>query len=274
MHSFKGLDTERRNLLRGGGMLVVGMCLLGGCVAPRPSQRGSPVAAAMNKLRAPVAGPPDATLIDTWLAIHADSTATLYMGFAELGQGATTALLQVAAEELELGMDQIHAAPLDTHLSPNQGGTYSSAAIQRGRPQVAAAAAQARAALLDRAAQRLGVPRDSLAVERAVVRVRAEPRRTVSYGELIGGERFELKMEGTAPLKNAADYRLVGARLPRTDLAARVDGTHTYIQHLRLPGMLHGRVVRPRGQAAYGAGARVLAINDAALAAIPGARVL
>jgi CO/xanthine dehydrogenase Mo-binding subunit len=266
------IDSQRRNLLRGGGMLVVGLSLAG-CMAPR-QPRTAPSQAAIDRLRTPVAGPPDATLIDTWLAIHADNTATLYLGFAELGQGATTALLQVAAEELDLGMDQIRAAPLDTHLSPNQGGTYSSASIQRGRPQIAAAAAQARATLLDRAAQRLAVPRASLEVERGMVRVRTAPRIAISFGELIGGERFELKMQGTAPLKNLADYRLVGTRTARRDLASRVDGTHTYIQHLRLPGMLHARIVRPRGQAMYRAGARVLAVDDSALAAIPGARVL
>ncbi|HUG72262.1 MAG TPA: molybdopterin cofactor-binding domain-containing protein, partial [Steroidobacteraceae bacterium] len=209
-----------------------------------------------------------------WLAIHADNPATLYIGFAELGQGATTALLQVAAEELDLAMTQIRAAPLDTHLSPNQGGTYSSAAVQRGRPQVTNAAAHARAALLARAAQRLGVAADTLTVDRGVVRSRAAAGMSVSYGELIGGQRFELRMQGTPALKSVADYRLVGAPLPRADLTSRVDGTHTYIQHLRLPGMLHGRIVRPRGQGRHGAGARVLSLDESSIAQIPGARLL
>ena len=113
----------------------------------------------------------DIKQLDSWLAIHADNTATLRMGFAELGQGATTALLMVAAEELDLGMDQIHAAPLDTAHSPPQGGTYSSASVQRGRPQVAAAAAEARAALLALAAQKLGVPAAQLQVERMASRI-------------------------------------------------------------------------------------------------------
>ncbi len=260
-------DLDRRRLLQGGGVLLVGLSLGGCLVARRPAPH-------VNPLRDPAAGPPDAAAIDTWLVIHADNTVTLYMGFAELGQGATTALLQIAAEELSIGMDQIRAAPLDTHLSPNQGGTYSSASVQRGRPQIAAAAAAARAALLGRAAQRLAVPEEDLQVERGMVRVNGAPQRALSYGELIGDERFELKLPTTPALKNVADYKLVGARVPRQDLASRVDGTHKYIQHLRLPAMLHARVVRPRGQTAYGAGARVLAVDDSALAAIPGARVL
>jgi CO/xanthine dehydrogenase Mo-binding subunit len=148
-------DARRRELLQAGGGLLVGFTLAG-CASTQPRLRDSGPATAA-RLREPVAGPPDAAQLDSWLAIHADNTATLYIGFAELGQGATTALVQVAAEELDLAMDQIRAAPLDTHMSPNQGGTYSSMAIQRGRPQVASAAAHARAALTARAAQRLGV---------------------------------------------------------------------------------------------------------------------
>jgi nicotinate dehydrogenase subunit B len=264
---------SRREFLASGGALLIGLSV-SGCRTSPVEGHGEPTAnVGQTPLRVPVAGPPPPTLIDTWLAIHSDNTATLFIGFAELGQGATTALLQVAAEELDLGMDQIRAAPLDTHLSPNQGGTYSSAAIQRGRPQIATAAAEARAALLARAATHLKSPMESLQVERGRVFVIGK-RRGVTYGELIGDERFELAFTGKAPLKEAGSYRLVGARQSRVDLAGMLDGTHTYIQHLRMPGMLHARVIRPRGQAAYGAGARVLAVDDSALAAIPDARLL
>lgn len=263
----------RRDFLASGGALLVGLSLAG-CEAPAPRGTSAGAAAAGGRSgRPPVAGPPAPTQIDTWLAIHADNTATLYIGFAELGQGATTALLQVAAEELDLGMDQIRAAPLDTHLSPNQGGTYSSQAVQRGRPQVSTAAAEARAALLAHAADHLGAPVESLQVERGRVFV-AGKRRGVTYGELIGDQRFELAFTGKAPLKPVERYRLVGTPEARVDLSGKLDGSHTYIQHVRLDGMLHGRVVRPRGQAAYGAGARVMSVDDSGLAGIPGARLL
>jgi CO/xanthine dehydrogenase Mo-binding subunit len=260
--------TDRRSFLKQGGALVVGLSLAGCASGPR---RGADAPVASARVRP---GPPVATQLDTWLAIHEDNTATLYMGFAELGQGATTALLQVAAEELDLGMDQIRAAPLDTHVSPNQGGTYSSASVQRGRPQIAAAAAQARAALLARAAARLNTPAEGLAVERGTVHVVGKPRRAVTYGELIGGERFDLEMTGNAALKPVSAYRLVAQRVPRADLAARVSARHTYIQQLRLPAMLHGRIVRPRGQASYGAGAAVLRVDESSIRDIPGAIVL
>ena len=258
----------RRGFLKQGGALVVGISLAG-CMTTLRDERP---AAGRPGLRPAKAGPPDPARIDTWLAIHADGTATLYMGFAELGQGATTALLQVAAEELDLGMDQIRAAPLDTHLSPNQGGTYSSAAVQRGRPQIAAAAAHARAALLARAALRLATPIHELTVERGVVRAGA--KRGVGYGELIGGETFNLDMAGTPVLKPVSAYRLVAQRIPRPDLAGKVNARHTYIQHLRLPAMLHARIVRPRGQAAYGAGARVISVDEGSVSGIAGVQVV
>jgi nicotinate dehydrogenase subunit B len=123
------------------------------------------------------------------------------------------------------------------------------------------------------AATRLKSTPEQLTVERGMVRV-AGHGRSVSYGALIGGRRFEVSLTGKAPLKAATAYRLVGQRLPRADLAPKLTARHTYIQQLRLPGMLHGRVVRPRGQAAYGAGARVLSVDDSKLAGIPGARLL
>src|SRR5215470_2596296 len=133
----------RRDFLKSGGALVIGFSLRGTLSA---QERGA------------VAGPPDPKQVDTWLAVHADNTATVYIGFAELGQGASTALLQNAAEELDLEMNQIKTVRLDTNVTPNQGGTYSSASINRGGPQVRTAAAEARAALLEMASKKLGVP--------------------------------------------------------------------------------------------------------------------
>src|SRR5437762_10661648 len=106
--------VSRRDFFKTGGALLVGFSLRG-------------VADAQG--RGPAAGPPDPKLIDTWIAIHADNTATAYIGYVELGQGASTALLQIAAEELDLDMNQISSVRLDTHVTPNQGATVASAAI-------------------------------------------------------------------------------------------------------------------------------------------------
>jgi nicotinate dehydrogenase subunit B len=257
------LPLDRREFLKAGGALVVGFSL----------GASARVARAQDAARGATAGPPDPKSVDTWLAIHADNTATLYIGFVELGQGTTTALPQVAADELDLGLDQIRTVQVDTNVTPNQGGTYSSASIARGGPQVRTAAAEARLALLELASERLGAPLDRLSVERGVVTA-AGTERQVTYGDLLGGQLFDVAFTGTAPVKAPAEYKLVGTAAPRRDLEAKLAGTYTYIQHLRLPGMLHGRVVRPRGQRAYGAGAKVLGLDEASIGDIPGARVL
>lgn len=246
----KGLSMKRRDLLKAGGALIVNF--------------GFPELSAAQS-RMPVAGPPDPEQIDSWIAIHQDNTVTVYIGFAELGQGCSTALLQVAAEELDLSMAQINTTGLDTNITPNQGGTYSSSAMRRGGPQVQRAAAEARQALLNMAAQHLDVPVSSLSVRDGVV---TEGRTSVSYGELIGEHQFNIAFTGTAPLKDPASYKLVGKPVPRNDIPLKADGTYRFVQHQRLPGMLHGRIVRPRGQGAYKDGIQVESINESSIAGI------
>ncbi len=170
-------------------------------------------------------------------------------------------------------LEQIRTVQTDTNVTPNQGGTYSSASIARGGPQVRTAAAEARQALLKLAAERLGVPAARLSVTAGVVTAPGAGG-SVTYGELVGGKLFEIPFTGNAPVKSPADYRIVGVHAPRKDLPAKVAGTYQYVQHQRLPDMLHGRVVRPRGQRAYGAGAKVLAIDEGSIRDIVGARVL
>jgi nicotinate dehydrogenase subunit B len=252
--------STRRDFIKTGGALVVGLTL----GDPLFSQQSS--AAAGRSL--------DLKQIDTWLAIHADNTATIYIGFAELGQGASTALLQVAAEELDLDMSQVKSVQLDTKNTPNQGGTYSSAAINRGSPQIRAAAAEARLALLGMAAKKLEVPVERLTVSKGVVSVLGAPARFAKYGELVGDKPFGLPVAGAAAVKPVAEYKLVGAPVPRNDIPDKVSGRHVYMQHMRVPGMLHGRVVRPRGQSAYGSGAKVLNIDEGSIRSIPDARVV
>ena len=254
--------TGRRDFLKAGGALVVGFQLRDALLA---QDNGAPA-------RGTVAGPPDPKQVDTWLAIHADNTATVYIGFAELGQGNSTALLQVAAEELDMDMSQLKTVRLDTNVTPNQGGTYSSASIQRGGPQVRTAAAEARQALLQLASKKLATPVDRLTVSKGIVSASASS--SVSYGELVGDKPFHLAFTGSAPIKSSADYKVVGTPVPRNDLPDKVSGKYVYMQHVRVPGMLHGRVVRPRGQGAYGSGAKVLAVDAASIGNISGARVL
>jgi CO/xanthine dehydrogenase Mo-binding subunit len=254
-------DSSRRDLLRGGGALIIGFGI---------GSSASPVAAA----RGDVAGPPDPNAIDTWIAVHADNTATIYLGKGEFGQGNTTGLLQIAGEELDLDMSQLKWVGLDTSVTPNQGATTSSSSIHRGGPQVRAAAAEARQALLALASTRLGVQAGSLRVSKGVVSIDGNPSQSVTYGELIGDKPFSIKFTGTAPQKPVSRYKLVGTRVPRVDIPDKATGKYVHIQHMRMPGMLHGRVVRPRGQRAYGAGAKPLRIDESSIADIPEARIV
>ena len=252
--------STRREFLKAGGAMIVGFSLGDSLLAQTPS------AAPTRSL--------DLRQIDTWLAIHADNTATIYIGFAELGQGASTALLQVAAEELDLAMNQVRSVPLDTTMTPNQGGTYSSAAINRGSPQIRSAAAEARQALLQLASKTLEVPVEKLTVSKGIVSVTGDANRSVKYGDLVGDKRFNLPVTGAAPIKSVREYKIVGSSAQRTDMPDKVSGTYVYMQQVRVPGMLHGRVVRPRGQSAYGAGAKVVAVDESSIRNIPGARVV
>ena len=259
------LTIPRREFLKAGGAMVIGF----GMGSAAFAQQRTTVT---GRTAAP--GPPDQKLIDTWIAIHADNTATAYIGYAELGQGASTALLQIAAEELDLDMSQISSVRLDTHVTPNQGATVASAAIERGGPQIRAAAADARQALLTLASRRLGVPADRLTVSKGVVSVGGDVSKSVKYGDLLGDKPFEIALTGTAPQKAPSQYTIVGARHPRLDLPDKVSGEYTYVQHVRLPFMLHARVVRPSGQGAYADGARIASLDESSIANIPGVRIV
>ena len=138
--------------LLAGGALIVGFSMTGALPESAAAARGV------------VAGPPDPNAIDSWIAVHADNTATVYFGKCELGQGNTTGMLQIAGEELDLDMSQLRAAPLDTNVTPNQGATSSSSSIHRGGPQLRAAAAEARQALLTLAVSQKGSADQQLAI--------------------------------------------------------------------------------------------------------------
>ena len=253
---------SRRALLKSGGALIVSFSLAG--VAP----------AAAAAARGDVAGPPDPRAVDSWIAIHADNTATIYFGKIEMGQGNTTGMLQIAGEELGLDISQMTPVRGDTNITPDQGATSSSTSIEYGGPAVRAAAAAARHAMLLLAAKKLSCQVGSLIVSKGVVSIDGEPGRSVSYGDLIGGKLLKAKVAGTAPLRPANQYTLVGTRVPRVDLPDKMAGKYVHMQHVRLAGMLHGRVVLPRGQRAYGAGAKPLAIDESSIKLIPTARVV
>src|SRR5262249_13535715 len=156
------------------------------------------------------------------------------------GQGTTTGLRQIAAEELGISFDQIRWVRPETGVTPNQGATVGSGSISRGGPQIRAAAAYAAQTLLGLASTQLGASASSLSVQNGVV---SGGGKSVKYGDLLGGKLFNAVLpatalnQGVAPAKPVSSYTVVGTRVPRVDIPAKVTGAFTYMHNVRVPGM-------------------------------------
>ena len=202
-------------------------------------------------------------MLDAWLRINTDGSATIFTGKVELGQGILTALLQIAAEELDLPIARIAMISGDTAQTPDEGYTSGSLSIENGGTAIRLACAEARALLVDAAAKRLELPADALTVSEGVIA--ASDGRKLGYGELAAGLDLHREVTATAPLKPLPEQKIVSRSVPRRDIPAKVTGGAAYVQDIRLPGMVHGRVVRPPRY-----GARLDSVDDAAARAIPG----
>ena len=202
--------------------------------------------------------------VDAFLAIGADGDVTCYSGKVDLGTGVRTAIAQIVADELDVPFGKVAVVQGDTALTPDQGPTYGSLSIQVGGMQVRQAAATARAALVREAAKRLDLAEETLVTQDGAVVAQAASQR-ITYGALVGGKAFELKLDPKAPLKDPATYRVVGQSVPRLDIPAKVTGEFTYMQDFAVPGMLHARVIRPAGMRAD-----LLSYDDSAAKQIKG----
>ncbi|MDI3340299.1 MAG: molybdopterin-dependent oxidoreductase [Sphaerobacter sp.] len=272
---------SRRRLLKSAGALVISFslaaCSRGEKQTAPPA--GSPAAkapASPTPASAVVATPTpwiptnavrsaiDDKSLDGWLAIAPDGTVTVYCGKVELGTGVRTALAQIVAEELSVPFERVEMVMGDTAATPDQGYTAGSKTLQVAGPVLQRAAAQAYALLLDLAAERLGAPKDQLVAEDGVIRVAGNDAAKVSYGELIGGKQFQQALREDVTVKPADQHRVVGQSIPRVDLPGKITGKPSYVQDLRLPGMLHGRVIRPAA-----IGARLLEVDESSVKDIP-----
>ena len=191
-----------------------------------------------------------AAQLDDWIAIEPEGTIVARSGKVELGTGVRTALAQTVAEELDTPLERIRMEMGDTARTPNEGYTAGSKTIHMGGVALRNAAAEARRALLECAAERLHTPIDALTVRDGVVIVTDEPERSLSFADLMGGRRFNRVVSGAAPRKPPRDYQIVGTPVSRFDLLDKFTGHAPFVQNLRLPGMLHARVVRSPSQTA------------------------
>jgi nicotinate dehydrogenase subunit B len=181
----------------------------------------------------------DAKRLSQRVHFERDGTVSIASGKVELGQGILTALAQIAAEELDIPLEKIRILPASTAHSPDEGVTSGSLSIQDGGKALRTACAELRVLLLERAARVLRVKPSELQVENGTVRGGGE---SITFWELAD---VEGQISGAAPLKPASAYRVVGTNVPRLDLPAKFAGRPSYVQDMVLPGMLHGRVVRP-----------------------------
>jgi nicotinate dehydrogenase subunit B len=184
--------------------------------------------------------PVDATEVDSFLAVLSDGSVTVYTGKVDLGTGLRVAIRQMAAEELGMPVERVSLIDGDTGLTPDQGATGGSTGLTRGGVEVRQAAATSRQALSK-----------------------------LAPGELQNGKSFHLKVDPKAPLRDPQSYTVVGKPVPRPDLPAKVTARHTYVQDFSMPGMLHGRVIRPPA-----IGAKIVSVDEASIRGIPETRVV
>lgn len=245
---------NRRDFLKSSGALIVSFSSIASVAetfaqAPQPGRFDGP-------------GTPE---LDAWLAIDADGNVTAYTGKVELGHGLYTSQTQLVAEELCVPLARVKLIQGDTAVAPDQGTTSGSQShpVNFNEGGLAGACATAREALLQMAAQRMGVPATILRVDEGVIS--GGGRASLTYGELIGGKKFNLTVNPNAKRKPASERTILGKPVPRLDIPALATGQFEFVHNVRVPGMLHGRVVRP-----LEVGATLVRVDESSVNTMPG----
>jgi nicotinate dehydrogenase subunit B len=263
---------SRRTLLKAGGALVVSVGVPLGLDAMLGHQ-----AALAQGAKPPLM--PDQ--LSSYIAVMADGRVAAYFGKMDMGHGIGVAIGQIVAEELDVAFNTVTVHMADTATSVNQGGASGSTGIQDGGKQMRMAAAEARRVLVEMAAAKLGVPADDLAVNDGIVMVKSNADKSVGYAQLIGGQYFNVKLDwnqkygnplyapGKAKPKDYKDHKVVGQRIKREDVAPKVFAQEDFVTDVKVPGMLHARMIRPAV-----AGAVPVKVDDSSIKDIPGARVV
>ena len=252
--------STRRDFLKSSGCLVVSLSALSH--------------ADLEALQA--GGPypdPDFRKLDSWIVIREDNTATFYVGKTDLGQGTGTAFRQIMSDELDFAYNRTTVVMGNTDVTVDQGGSGGSDALQTDGWPMRRVAAEGRRVLLEMASARFGVPVSQLTVSEGVITVTGDPTKKVTYGQLIGGRKFNVALTGrnadettgVAKLKDVQDLKMVGQSPQRFDIPPKVDGTNKWAVDVKLPGMVHARNVKPPV-----AGAQLVSIDESSVRGIPG----
>ncbi len=264
----RALQLHRRDFLRGAGLLAVSVVAYGaGWAAEGDAQTGA---------AAPASGPypnPDFHQIDSWIVIHQDNTATFYVGKTDPGQGTGTGFRQLMSDELDIAFEKTTLIMGRTDITVDQVGSGGSTAMERDSWPMRRVAAEARRVLLEMAATRFNVPVEQLTVRDAVITASADPSKRVTYGELIGGKKFNITLTGAsvyavtgiARTKSVPQLKYAGQPIHRDDVPAKVDGSLTWAVDVKLPGMVHARNVKPPF-----ACARLTSVDESSVRSLPG----
>lgn len=232
-------DTGRRSFLRTTGHLMIGFNLLPLAFCQTKGAQHEILQYPGIPLRPNI----DNKLIDSWIRLDADGYLTVLSGKQELGQGIKTALIQIAAEELDISPDRCHIINSDTGQTANEGFTAGSNSVEGSGKAIRNAAAEARLYLLKLAAQKWNTSPESLSVEDGIIK--SSSGNEISYWKLLEGKYIEGKVTGEAIPKNPKNYQYVGQSLQRNDIRKLVNGESHFVHDLRMPGMLHARVLHP-----------------------------
>jgi CO/xanthine dehydrogenase Mo-binding subunit len=265
-------SPSRREFLRTSGLFVVSI----GAAAVAGTSALMTGTGAVLSAAAQAAGPypdPDYLQLDSWIVIHQDNTATFYVGKTDCGQGTGTAFRQMMADELDMAYDKTACIMGSTDVTVDQGGSGGSDAIQTDGWPMRRVAAEARRVLLEMGSARFGVGVDQLSVNDGVITVKSDASRRVTYGELIGGRRFNVTLTGNninattgrAAVKPVQELKIVGTSPQRYDIPPKVDGSLKWAVDVKLPGMVHARNVRPPF-----AGAKLVSIDENSVRNLPG----
>jgi nicotinate dehydrogenase subunit B len=247
-------NASRRDFLKNSAALIVSFSIAG------PS-------GIAQVLGGPAAGSPPLNQLDSWIAIAADGSVTAFSGKEELGQGISVAQAQLVAEELCVPFHRVKLIYCDTALTPDQAHTSGSQShpTNFNHGNLAQAGATARETLLRLASERLGVPADQLTAADGAIGVKDNPAKSIGYGELIAGKKFNLTLDAKAKRKDPREWTVLGKPVQRPDLPAVVTGQFEFVHNVRVPGMLHGRVVRPPT-----VGANVISVDETSVLDLPG----
>ncbi len=263
------LTPSRRNFLKSAGLLAVSFSAAG-------TDPLIPAANAQAPAGSQGAGPyhdPDFRQLDSWIVIHEDNTATFYVGKTDCGQGTGTSFRQLMSDELDIPYDKTTCIMGSTDITVDQGGSGGSTAMERDAWPMRRAAAEARRVLLEMASSRLDIPVNQLVVSAGVIAEKADPSKRITYGQLVGGKRFNVALTGSdinavtglAKVKPVQEHKIVGQSPQRYDIPAKVDGSLKWAVDIKLPGMVHARNVKPPV-----AGAKLISIDESSVRNLPG----